>query len=158
MPFATTLPKPGWDASRTPHARPAPAPGPGAGIEEEIHRWVSQSFPAVQAAWSSGSPHGLQPYVSAALGSQLARELAALRRDGVVNRVEEPRLQEVTLLSTGSRDPVVEIVFTARDWVADQRSGRVVDGDPDTVAGFRQRWHLVRGGPQRWLLDRVEPS
>ena len=80
-------------------------------------------------------------------------------RDGVRPHVEDPRLQEVTLLSAGTEDrPIVEVLFTARDWVADLRSGAVVDGDPRRVRSFRQRWHVVPAASGEWLLDRVDPT
>jgi predicted lipid-binding transport protein (Tim44 family) len=113
-------------------------------------------FPAIQAAWGSGDIRRLDPYVSATLGDHLRHELAAFERDGVRPRVEDPRLQEVTVLSAGTEDrPILEVLFTARDWLADLRSGAVVGGDPERVRSYRQRWHLARGGQGHWFLDRV---
>jgi len=151
MPFATTLPRPDLDRG------PAPSATLGTGLDDEIHSWCSESFAAIQASWSSGSLPGLAPYVSTALRGHLAREMAALRRDGLVNRVEEVRLLEVGLVSSDPHAPVIEIVFSARDWVADASSGSIVDGDPDRASSFRQRWYLLPHGPGRWLLDEVEP-
>lgn len=71
--------------------------------------------------------------------------------------MEDAQLREVTPLPTKSGGPVVEVVFTARDWLADLSSGRVVDGDPARIASFRQRWHLLQVSPRQWLLDEVEP-
>jgi predicted lipid-binding transport protein (Tim44 family) len=127
-------------------------------VDEQVRVWVSESFPAIQAAWSSGSADRLEPYMSARLSEHLSQQLAGLRRDGVVNRVEEPRLLEVHVLPRRSTDPVVEVAFAARDWLADLRSGAVLDGDPHRDALFRQHWHLLRGGPTGWLLDRVLPA
>ena len=177
MPFATTLPRADVAAPSTADAappagpRPAaaapdrgtrhrfPAPGPAhVPIDEQVRAWVSESFPAIQAAWSSGSADRLEPYLSARLSDHLAQQLAALRRDGVVNRVEDPRLLEVGVLPRRSTDPVVEVAFAARDWLADVRTGAVLDGDPHRDALFRQHWHLLRGGPTGWLLDRVLPA
>ncbi len=160
MPFATTLPEPHWDA-RSGRSSPVPSrpnQGTGPSLDEQVRGWVGESFPAIQAAWSGGSIHRLEPYVSASLRDHLARELAALRRDGLVNQVEEAQLQEVTLLSRNTSDPVVEVVFSARDWLADITSGAVVDGSQYAAAGFRQRWHLVPTGQGQWLLDEVKPA
>lgn len=160
MPFATTLPEPHWDA-RSGRSSPAPSsPNQGAdpSLDEQLRSWVGESLPAIQAGWSSGAIHRLEPYVSASLRDHLERELAALRRDGVVNRVEDARLQKVTLLSESSVGPVVEVVFSARDWLADTTSGAVVDGSQYAAAGFRQRWHLLPRDRGQWILDDVKPG
>ena len=179
MPFATILPipqraqrdtapppRPEPQRDAMPSTRhdaqpgPAPADSPVAPVarDEQVTAWVSRVFVAIQAAWSSGDARRLAPYVSASLGARLVPELDAFRRDGVVNRVDDPRLQEVTLLSDRSDESVVEVLFTARDWVADLRSGAVVDGDPRRVRSFRQRWHVVPAASGEWLLDRVDPT
>jgi len=166
MPFATTLPKAHWDvgpgrsspASAAPGRSATPTQGAPPSLDEHVRRWVGEALPIIQAAWSRAAIHRLEPYVSARLRDHLASELAALRRDGVINRVEDTRLREVTLLSASSSSPVVEVVFTARDWLADMTSGAVVDGSQSASADFRQRWHLVPSGQGRWLLDAVKPA
>lgn len=152
MPFATTLPKRHWDTG------PGPSQGTAPGLDERVRDWVGESLPAIQAAWSSGAIDRLEPYVSPSLRDHLARELDALRRDGMVNRVEDARLEEVTLLSRSSNRLVVEVAFRARDWLADMTSGAVVDGSESVPADFRQRWQLLPTGRGQWLLEEVGPG
>src|ERR671933_307065 len=103
-------------------------------LDEQAPTWVRRMFPAIQAAWGSGDIRRLDPYVSATLGDHLRHELAAFERDGVRPRVEHPRLQEVTVLSAGTEDrPILEVLFTARDWLADLRTGAVVGGDAERL-------------------------
>jgi predicted lipid-binding transport protein (Tim44 family) len=145
MPFATTYPRSGQQD------------GPSVGVEEQIRTWVSRAFPAVQAAWSNSDIEGLRPYVSQPLAEQMALDLSELEREGLVNRVEDPQLQEVTLLPSTDQW-AVEISFTARDWLGDARTGAIVEGDHESIASFRQHWHLLRRGRDGWLVDAVIPS
>lgn len=125
---------------------------------------VVECFDAVQRAWTRRDEHGLRPYVSDAMHARIDSWLDGFEDLSQVNRIEDLELERTRLVriefgDSGEQDRlVVDVGFTARDWLEDVRNGAILDGHPDAATRFDQQWTFSRDAELGWVIDTVDPQ
>ncbi len=122
---------------------------------------VRECFFPVQESWRRSDMTGCRPYVSQALYERHRSRLEAMKRRGRANRIEDLVLSDVWVVrlhraANGRPDRfVARIQASARDWVADQRRGVVVGGDPDVHRNFVEYWSFSNHLAYGWVVDEI---
>lgn len=122
-----------------------------------------ECFDAVQSAWTGGDAQGLARYVSESMHARIDSWFHTFENRSQVNRIDNLSLEHATprrieFGTSAEQDRlVVDIGFSARDWLEDTRTGAIVDGDPNVDTRFDQRWTFVRDPELGWVVDTVDP-
>jgi Tim44-like domain len=122
---------------------------------------IVECVQALQPAWSNRDLEAISPYVSDELYAQCADNFDLLDERFQVDRIDGVRLETaapetMAFGENGAADCfVARVVFIARVWLEDLRTGQVLEGDRHSARRFTQRWAFVResGG---WVVDAVE--
>jgi hypothetical protein len=117
-------------------------------------------FLGVQRAWSAGDADRLLPFVTAALGDQLRRQLTGILAAGQAIHHERPRVKRLRVLSGGGRrdaECVARIESSVRHWITDAGSGALLSGSRD-VSHDEALWRFVRDPKRGWLAAEIGVS
>ena len=91
----------------------------------------------------------------------LAEELRENEQRGVVNHVADVRLLQGDTAESwreaGQDYATVAMRFGLRDWTTD-RTGRVVEGDPEKPTEATEVWTFVRPRGGRWLVSAIQQA
>jgi Tim44-like domain len=129
---------------------------------EELEQRVRQCFPPIQKSWEDRRIEDSRPYVSDALYDRHRMQLEGLEKQGRVNRIAKPQLHDVEIVriynvaDDGEDRFVAYIACSARDWVEDVKTGRVVNGNKRRRSQFEQYWSFSRHGEYGWVLDEIQ--
>jgi hypothetical protein len=123
---------------------------------------VAEAFFPIQLSWAERDIAGSRPYVSDALYERHRLQLEGLESQGRVNRIEDLRLTGIEIVrvhnvTDDAEDRfVARIECSARDWMEDAGTGRVVNGNPRTPTLFEQYWSFSRHPRHGWVLDEIQ--
>jgi len=123
---------------------------------------VRQAFRPIQNSWEKRDVSASRPYVSDALYDRHRLQLEGLERQHRVNRIANLRLHDAQIVrihnvTDDNEDRFVAYVrCSARDWVEDTRTGRLVNGNPSSPTEFEQYWSFVRHPEYGWVLDEIQ--
>jgi hypothetical protein len=123
---------------------------------------VAEAFFPIQLSWAERDIAGSRPYVSDALYERHRLQLEGLEAQGRVNRIEDLRLTGIEIVrvhnvTDDAEDRFVALVrCSARDWMEDAGTGRVVNGNPRTPTPFEQYWSFSRHPEYGWVLDEIQ--
>jgi pSer/pThr/pTyr-binding forkhead associated (FHA) protein len=123
-----------------------------------LHRRLDESFSSVLHAWSNRDVEKMRPYVSGTHLGRASEAADALDRDYQVNYIRDLKLIDVAVRRpTGGAEPVeVYVSFVGRDWIEDLRTSELIEGEPNELQAFIERWTFVQEGRRGWVIDRVE--
>jgi len=118
-------------------------------------------FLRLQIGWSGGDLAAVRAHLTDEMAVALEGDLARLRERRRRNRLEQVGVESVALTEAWQeygRDLVtVEIRASAIDWVVDEATGQVVEGNPTSPTRFVEYWTLVRPvGPNLWKLGAIQ--
>jgi hypothetical protein len=140
--------------------RDRPQPGGKVAMARLVHSRIDDSFRAIMSAWSNRQADALRPYASRDCLRRARLALDRLDDELRVERIEDAELRDVAVQRPrgSARDEEVRgyVLFTARAWTEDLRTGSIIAGDDATAHAFAQRWTFVFEVPRGWVLDRVE--
>ncbi len=128
----------------------------------ELATRVRACFPPIQKSWEDRRIEESRPYVSDALYERHRMQLEGLEKQGRVNRIAKPQLHDVEIVriynvaDDGEDRFVAYIACSARDWVEDIKTGRVVNGNKRTRSQFEQYWSFSRHPEYGWVLDEIQ--
>jgi hypothetical protein len=129
---------------------------------KDLAKRVRGCFPPIQKSWEHRSIEDSRPYVSDALYERHRMQLEGLEKQGRVNRISNPQLHDVEIVriynvaDDGEDRFVAYIACSARDWVEDIKTGKVVNGNKQTRSQFEQYWSFSRHPEYGWVLDEIQ--
>jgi predicted lipid-binding transport protein (Tim44 family) len=115
----------------------------------------------LQAAYAAQDVNVLRPLATPEVVDVLAEELRENEARGVVNHVADVKLLQGDTAESwreaGQDYATVAMRFALRDWTTD-RTGRVVEGDPDRPTEATEVWTFVRPRDGRWLVSAIQQA
>jgi predicted lipid-binding transport protein (Tim44 family) len=117
-------------------------------------------FTRLQIGWSSGDLAAVRAHLSDEMAVTLDGDLARLRSQGRVNRVEDVQVESAQVTEAWQeygRD-LVTVRFRVRDldYTLDQ-TGQLVEGSRTVPTAFEEYWTFVRPvGPNGWRLGAIQ--
>jgi hypothetical protein len=121
--------------------------------QEALHARLQLIYNELNAGWTRGDLKGVRPFVSDGLFDYLQYWMTSYRQQGVRNVLEGMRLAEwklARLVRDASFDSLTFRIWgSGRDFMARQKTGEVVSGDPHTDRFYSEYWTLIRGSAVR---------
>ena len=118
-----------------------------------------------QTAYSNGDIGTLRRVATPDMAGTFEQELASNAQQGVVNKLADVHLLQGDLSEAwreGSSDyATVAMRFSLIDTTIEQRSGRVVAGDPTAPQTVTEVWTFARaagGSPSSWTLSAIQQA
>ncbi len=149
----------------------APALGAAGGIEAvrrsdprfdpDLFREGAQDiFFKIQAAWMRQDLSLVEGLIGSDLAEEYRRQLADMKARGVVNRLENIAVRSVEIIDAGidRGHAWVTVKFTANllDYTVDEKSGKVIEGDPTNPVKFEENWTFAAPeGTSAWKLEGI---
>lgn len=128
---------------------------------ETFKEFAQDVFFKVQAAWTRRDIAVMQQYLGHDLLKEYEGHFEDLKSKGEINRLENIAVRKVEIVDSGEMDgeEFVIVRFTANllDYTVDEKTGRVVDGDPTEPVKFDEKWAFARSrGSSQWKLEGIQ--
>lgn len=152
----------GYDAPRRGAGGAPLGSGDTVGLEAADFDAFEQRLGEVQAAWSAADAARLERLATPEMVDYFREQLDELRREGLVNRVEDVKLLQGDLAEAWREDgreyATVAMRWSASDVTQEAATGRIVEGNPHVPVEAREAWTFVRtpGGP--WMLSAIQQT
>lgn len=118
-----------------------------------------------QAAYSNGDVAALRRVATPEMAGTFEQELAGNARQGVVNRLSDVRLLNGDLSEAwregGDEYATVAMKFSLVDATLEERTGRLVSGNPTMPQDVTEVWTFARragAGPAGWTLSAIQQA
>jgi predicted lipid-binding transport protein (Tim44 family) len=126
----------------------------------DLARSASQIFFRIQSAWSAGDLGPVSELLGPELRAALEADLARLRAQGRVNRIENMLIEEAEVVEawqeSGQDFATVRFRASLLDYTLEESGGRVVEGSRTEPVRFEEDWTFTRPvGPSPWRLSAV---
>lgn len=135
--------------------------------EERFKETVQDIFFRVQAGWMNRSLEGIENLLTQEMIDYFKGEFEAMRQKGQINRLENIAVRKVEPSEAWQEmgKDYVTVLFTANllDYVVDDKTGGVLEGDKLNPVKFQEFWTFCREiGEPAWRLAGInqvdEPS
>ncbi len=118
-------------------------------------------FFKVQAGWTRRETSVLKNYVGEQLLSEYGQHFEEMKQKGHINRLENIAVRKIDLISAGVQqgEIFVTVRFTANllDYTVDEKTGNVVNGDPENPVKFEEDWTFACPvGTRNWKLEGID--
>jgi predicted lipid-binding transport protein (Tim44 family) len=163
------------------YREPSPAPGPSAGMgevergfqqirqfdpsfsEEELKETFQDLFFRIQAGWMHRSFEGIDDLLSSEMKDIFSSEFNRMKQQGRINRLENIAVRKVEPSEVWQEmgKDYVTVLFTANllDYVVDEKSGEVIEGDRLSPVKFQEFWTFCRDvGTRQWILAGINQA
>ena len=121
----------------------------------------AQCLAYVQQAWGAGDLRAISQAATPELMGYFQDQLNTLSRQGLRNRVSDVQMDNMELSeawSEGDTDyATVAMRFSMID-VTEDRTGRIVDGDPNVRALVSEVWTFTRRRGSHWILAAIQQT
>ena len=121
----------------------------------------AQCLTYVQNAWGAGDLRAISQAATPELMNYFQDQLNTLNRQGLRNRVSDVQVENMELSEAwreGDTDyATVAMRFSMID-ITEDRSGRVVDGDPNVRALVNEIWTFTRRQGSHWILAAIQQT
>jgi predicted lipid-binding transport protein (Tim44 family) len=121
----------------------------------------AQCLTYVQEAWGAGDMRAISQAATPELVGYFQEQLNTLARQGLRNRVSDVRIEGMDLSEAWSEGDIdyatVAIRFSMID-VTEDRSGRIVDGDPNVRALVNEIWTFTRRRGSHWIPSAIQQT
>jgi predicted lipid-binding transport protein (Tim44 family) len=135
------------------------------GIGPEDYQVFERRLIESQAAYSNGDVATLRRIATPEMAGNFSQELAGNARQGVVNKLSNVRLLSGDLSEAwregGDEYATVAMKFSLIDATLEERTGRVVAGDPNVPQDVTEVWTFTRragSGPAGWVLSAIQQA
>ncbi len=129
---------------------------PASGINPDD---ASDIFFRVQGAWTRRDLTSVNGLLGADIARVFAADIAELKSRRQINRLENITVRQTEVLDTWHEDGAdhsrVRFVANLLDYVVDEQSGRVVDGNDSVPVKFEENWIFARMG-SGWQLVGID--
>ena len=120
----------------------------------------TDNFFKVQAGWMNRDVDAIENLLTIEMQNEFRRELARLKTEGKINRLENIAVRTVELTEawqeSGQDYITVRFLANLLDYTLDERSGQVIDGSKTEPVKFEEYWTWVRPvGPNPWRLSAI---
>ncbi len=114
----------------------------------------------VQKAWSDGNMAALRPLVTPEILGWMSEDLARDQSKGLRNVVENVTLLKGDVTESWREEKLeyatAMITFSALDYMVEEESGKVVEGDAHKPVEATEAWTFARSPGGKWLLSAIE--
>jgi predicted lipid-binding transport protein (Tim44 family) len=121
----------------------------------------AQCLTYVQQAWGAADLRAISQAATPELMNYFQDQLNTLNRQGLRNRVADVQVENMELSeawSEGDTDyATVAMRFSMID-ITEDRSGRIVDGDPNVRALVSEIWTFTRRRGSHWILAAIQQT
>jgi predicted lipid-binding transport protein (Tim44 family) len=121
----------------------------------------AQCLAYVQQAWGAGDLRAISQAATPELMGYFQDQLNTLNRQGLRNRVSDVQVENMELSeawSEGDTDyATVAMRFSMID-ITEDRTGRIVDGDPNVRALVSEIWTFTRRRGAHWILAAIQQT
>ena len=130
--------------------------------EEDLKELVQDHFFRIQAGWMNRSVEGIEPLLTDEMARFFREEFNHMKQQGRINRLENIAVRKVELTEIWQEmgQDFVTVLFTASllDYIEDDQSGQVVEGDRMSPVKFQELWTFCRnvGSGSAWRLSAIE--
>jgi predicted lipid-binding transport protein (Tim44 family) len=130
--------------------------------EEAFKELVEDLFFRIQAGWMNRSVEGIEPLLTAEMTTFFNEEFNSMKERGRINRLENIAVRKVEITETWQEmgQDFVTVLFTASllDYVVDDQSGQVMEGDRMSPIKFQEFWTFCRnvGSGSAWRLSAIQ--
>lgn len=128
--------------------------------EESFNESAEDMFFRIQAGWMNRSLEGIENMVAPEMMAYFLDEFAKMKRDGMINRLENIAVRKVepTEVWQESGKDYISVLFTANllDYTVNDQTGDVVKGDKLNPVKFQEFWTFCRDiGSRQWQLTAI---
>jgi predicted lipid-binding transport protein (Tim44 family) len=138
------------------------------GFSEETFKETAEDlFFRIQAAWINRSLEGVERLLTPEMSQYFQQEFTRMKREGRINRLENIAVRKVEPSEVWQEEGLdyITVLFTANllDYVTDDKTGAVIEGDKLNPVKFQEFWTFSRrSGSAQWQLTGInqigEPS
>ena len=125
--------------------------------DKDIREMVTALYIRMQECWEAKNLEELRPNLSDALYSKSDLQLDNYRKNGMTNKVEDPRVTEVAVRGWKSNDNVDSLIISLStcitDYVVKDSDGSVVRGRKDAIKYMEYEWELIRSSDVKTESD-----
>lgn len=131
-------------------------------FDPEKFKGIAQDvFFTVQAAWMRRDTSSVQGLLGQQLKAEYDAKFADLKEKGLINRLENIAIRNVEIVDVGmeNQEVYVTVQFTANllDYMIEEASGRVLEGDPTQPVKFEEFWTFARPvSSAMWKLEGIQ--
>jgi predicted lipid-binding transport protein (Tim44 family) len=125
--------------------------------------WATDAFFQLQAGWMHRDADRLRPLLTDQMLAEFRLLIDESRSAGRINRLENITVRSVEPVAAWQEqgEDYVTVRYRANllDYTADERTGRVVQGDDKVPVKFEEYWTWVRPvGPNPWKLSAIQQA
>lgn len=125
--------------------------------EEKFKEAVQDMFFRIQASWMNRSLEGVENMLTGEMADFFKKEFSAMKEKGRINRLENIAMRKVEPSEVWQEmgKDYITVLFTANllDYVVDDKTGGVVEGDKLSPVKFQEFWTFCRDlGAPSWQL------
>jgi predicted lipid-binding transport protein (Tim44 family) len=134
---------------------------PPIAIGPQDYQTFEQLLQGIQTAWSNQDLNGLRAMATPEMVSYFNEQLSEMASRGVRNVVGDVKLQSGDLAeawSEGAREYATVAMRWSMTDVTMDRSGRVVDGNPNEHVVSTEIWTFVRARGGTWVLSAIQQA
>ena len=130
-------------------------------IGPQDYQTFEQLLQGIQTAWSNQDMNGLRAMATPEMVSYFNEQLSEMASRGVRNVVGDVKLQSGDLAeawSEGAREYATVAMRWSMTDVTMDRTGRVVDGNPNEHVVSTEIWTFVRARGGTWVLSAIQQA
>jgi predicted lipid-binding transport protein (Tim44 family) len=130
-------------------------------FDPELFREGAQDlFFKIQAAWMRRDLSLVEGLIGADLAAEYGRQMAELKAQGRINRLENIAVRSVDIVDAGidQGHAWITVEFNANllDYTVDEGTGAILEGDPTRPVKFQERWTFAAPeGTSAWKLEGI---
>lgn len=131
--------------------------------EEELKETFQDLFFRIQAAWMHRSLDGIEELITGEMRDLFSTEFNRMKQQGRINRLENIAVRKVEPSEVWQEmgKDYVTVLFTANllDYVVDEKTGAVLEGNQLSPTKFEEFWTFCRDvGTHQWFLAGINQA
>ncbi|MBI1911292.1 MAG: TIM44-like domain-containing protein [Deltaproteobacteria bacterium] len=128
--------------------------------EDSFKEAATDIFFRLQSAWTNSDLGPVRSYLAPEISKPLSDDLAELRKQGRINRMENIAMREMDITEAWQEEGkdyiTVKLVANVLDYITDE-SGKVLEGSKTEPVRFVEYWTFVSAiGEGNWKLSAIQ--
>ena len=129
---------------------------------EELKDRIEIIFFKVQEAWMARDQELARDFVTDRLFVKHKAQTDRMIREGTKNFLERINLKKITIVEAAdynddAKDRIWAVIKGSMvDIIVEEKSHKIMSGDPDKVEKFSELWKFIRDTKKGWVLDEID--